>query len=615
VQEPAAVRAGSVTPPLPGLRDPWFWLSGAAVLLVVLKSLGAPLGEPAAEDFDFLHSALLLERHGIFEGGGSLSFWRPLAHQAYYSLLGGTILTRPGLVALLHTLLLGATALLLYRALRRSWSGPIAAAAATFPLLMESSRELIAWPSHFVDLGAVFFAVLALHEASCRRIATALAALLASLLCKEAAVVTALLLPWMPLPPTGARSRTAGERMPWIFGTIAVVAIWGLAYAYVRRSAGLELPHGLESNRDLAAVPWATRLAWSLWNSLRAVMSLPGASRPLDWIHGAAVLALAITAAAWAAADRGARQRLRGARAWVGWGMAWFLAFASGVAAIFPFWAPYRAVFGAVGLGIAAGALLGSIHPGLLAASVALRALAFAASPGVPALIRPGAPETGDFVDFQQLVRIQRLMRETRTVLEARLPSPAHGTRVGWSDMPRGAVYAFGGDRAIQVWYRDTTLRWVNPARLSRDSLSSLAAIVQYQLEHEPAVAIVEPRALQAALRAEALLADSAWSEALPVLADAESLQKDATARVFRSEVAAKRARCLMGLARPAEGVAEARRALRLSAENPSARYLLAADALGRDDVDETRRQLDTLIAFFPGDTVARRARDAIAKR
>src|SRR5262249_20610732 len=146
------------TPPL--AKDPWAWLTLLALGPAIVHSLGAPLGEAVAEDFDFLRSALLERRHGFFEGGGSMAFWRPLAHQIYYSLLGETILSHPRIIAALHAVLLSVGSLLLYRVLRRSWPGPHAAAAAAFPLFLESVRELIAWPSHFVDLGSFFFAVL-----------------------------------------------------------------------------------------------------------------------------------------------------------------------------------------------------------------------------------------------------------------------------------------------------------------------------------------------------------------------------------------------------------------------------------------------------------------------
>src|SRR5690349_12108444 len=52
-------------------RDVWGWLAALSALPLVLHSLGAPLGEPVAEDFDFLHRALFGPRAQFFDGGGS----------------------------------------------------------------------------------------------------------------------------------------------------------------------------------------------------------------------------------------------------------------------------------------------------------------------------------------------------------------------------------------------------------------------------------------------------------------------------------------------------------------------------------------------------------------
>src|SRR5207244_5316067 len=141
-------------------------------------------------------------------------------HQLYYLTLGPLIMTHPRAVSAIHVALLALTAFLLYRVLRRAWPGPRAAAAASFPLLAESTRTLISWPSHFVDLGSLLFAVIALHEASRRRMVTSLIALLASLLCKELAVATALLIPFMP---QGGDRR---ERTRWGIAYAGVTAAW-----------------------------------------------------------------------------------------------------------------------------------------------------------------------------------------------------------------------------------------------------------------------------------------------------------------------------------------------------------------------------------------------------
>src|SRR5206468_1557755 len=107
--------------------------------------------EPVADDFDFLHRALLEPNATPFGGGGAVLYWRPLARQAYYRLLGPLMLTHPRAQALLLAALLSLTAVLLYRALRTRWEGPAAAAAATFPMFAEAARVLLLWPAAFQD--------------------------------------------------------------------------------------------------------------------------------------------------------------------------------------------------------------------------------------------------------------------------------------------------------------------------------------------------------------------------------------------------------------------------------------------------------------------------------
>src|SRR5207245_5460309 len=111
---------------------------------------------------------------------------------------GPLMLDHPRMIGVIHALLMALSALLVYLALRRSLPGPAAALAATFPLFSESTRTLLSWPSHFVDLGLWLFTAIALFEASRGRLWTCLLALLAALGCKELAVIAALLVPWMP---------------------------------------------------------------------------------------------------------------------------------------------------------------------------------------------------------------------------------------------------------------------------------------------------------------------------------------------------------------------------------------------------------------------------------
>jgi hypothetical protein len=609
VVAPSAVTA----PPPPTFRDPWAWASLLAIVPVLLHSLGAPLGEPVADDFDFLHHALLLDRHGFWDGGGSRSFWRPLAHQVYYSLLGETILDHPRWVAALHAVLLAGAALVLYRIARRIWSGPVAAAAATFPLLMESARALIAWPSHFVDLGALFFGVLALHEAAFRRLPAALLALLATLLCKENGIVVGLLMPWMPdlgarhAPPRAPGGRwLTPERVRWLAGTGLVLAAYGVAYAWVRRETGMELPHRLENNAEIAAVPWSARFAWALGNGLRAMLSLPATPRAGEiWaLAGGGLLLMALAIA-------GLSARSRVVWRWTAWGSAWVLLFSAGLTAIYPIWAPYRSVFPAVGMGLVA-ASLGARMPLLLAGLVALRLVAFVASPGPPPRVSATPIESGAFIDFERIVRLQRLMADTRHALQARHPTLPRGALVGQHYLPQRVLYAFEGDASLQLWYRDTTLRWVSHTTFAGRPELALATIAEYQPHRAPQIALVDPPAMRALHQATHHIRNADFGAALGALDRADRLQRDPAALVFRATVIAKRALCRLSLGDAQAARSDAVLALGLWKDNFDSRYVIASADLAAGRLDQAQAQLDTLLAAAPGDRGARELRERV---
>jgi len=293
----------------PVWRDGWAWASLLVLVPLVLHSLGAPLGEPVADDFDHLHYALLAPHHGWLDGGGSASFWRPLAYQGYFGLFARTFLASRLTVVVLHLALLTLAVLLLYRTARRFMPGPWASVGASFPLLCESARALIAVPVHFVDVGLIVFSGLALHEASAGRLATSLAALAAAFGCKETALATALMLPWVAPAGPGPLIRARGR---WLAGAAAVTVAWGLCYLAVRAREGLELPRGLEP--QLATLPATAieRARWAIVGTARAMFSLPMVRSARD-IPAAAAMALLFVATA-ACFARHAESRARFAR-------------------------------------------------------------------------------------------------------------------------------------------------------------------------------------------------------------------------------------------------------------------------------------------------------------
>src|SRR5262249_55175805 len=132
--------------PPPVWRDPWAWAAVAPVVLLIWRAWGAPLGEPFADDFDFLHHAMFGGAMRWLDGGGATVYWRPLSRQLYFDLLGPLTLTHPRMVAGLHAMVLVLVAALVYRALRVRWGGAWSAAAASFALIAEANRSLLLWP-------------------------------------------------------------------------------------------------------------------------------------------------------------------------------------------------------------------------------------------------------------------------------------------------------------------------------------------------------------------------------------------------------------------------------------------------------------------------------------
>jgi len=571
------------------------------VIPLLLHSLGAPLGEPVADDFDFLHRVLYAPHFSLFDGGGAARYWRPLSRQIYYEVLAPLMLPQPGFIAALHVALLALVALLLYRALRASLGGPLAALAASFPLLMESTRMLIAWPSNFQDLGAMLFAVLAIHEAAAARLPTTLVALVASLLCKEQAAPAALLLPWLP---AGAERR---PRRRWLLAIAATVALWAVAYAWVWRGAHLQSPQPAGA----AAPSWAAGYLWACGNAARAAMSLPVAASRLDALAvvGLLIVGFAVAAAATAPA---ARARLARVLPWALWGSAWFAAGALSLAVTYPDWLAYRGAFAAIGLGVALAALAGAAHPALAGALLALRLVLFALGPGPPPRVTGVAVERGALLDFPKLVRLQRAVGDTRRALHAGYPQLPQGAQVGLYNLPWMAEYAFGGSQALQVWYRDSTLRWVKSSDFLLRPEIPIVTIVEFEMMSDPSVALVAPDAMRQMTHAIVIGNEGDWAGALVRLDRADSLAPAAAARAFRGQVAGVRAVALADLGRLEAAEREARRSTLFYPRNPYAHLALGTVALRRGRLAEADAHVDTMLMTEPHYVPALQLREEI---
>ncbi len=572
------------------------------VLPLLLHARGAALGEPVADDFDCLYRVRFAPGLSLFDGYGSAFYWRPLSRQIYFAALAPVMTAHPALIATLHALLLALTTLFLHRALRGSLPGPVAAMAASFPLLMESARMLISWPSNFQDLGAVLFAAVAIQQAAAARLGGTLAALLASLLCKELAAPAALLLAWVPGP------RERSSRLRWTLAIGALLAAWGAAYAVVHAHAHLAWPGPAPG----AAASWPARLWWARVNTWHSVFSLPSGDAGLEPAARGVLLGLVGVAIVMFFMRSTARTRLRGALPWTLWGGAWFILGLLPLAATWPDWSGYRGIFAAIGLGISLTALLAAAHPSLAAVLLVARLGMLAVSPGAPARVTVAPQESGALLDFVKLARVQRLVEGTRHALQSRFPTLPPGARVGQHYLPRMTEYAFMGGRALRVWYRDSTLSWVRFEEYSRRPALDLAAIVEYQPDHVPQVALVDPPAMRALLDATDAMRRADWAAAGAALDRADSLQRDPGALVFRATVSAKRAVCMLSGGDSLSAEHEALTALALWRDNFDSRFVLATVWAPRGMAAEAIAQLDTLLATRPDDRGAYELRERI---
>src|SRR5690348_8720560 len=191
---------GSRNPVAPPAPAPRLDRAGYAVGLVALIALfwacrGAPLGVPAADDYDYLAALRAGPSLDWLGPMGSDWYWRPLSRQLYFSALGDTFFQAPLLVAGIHFLLLALLFIFAYRAARTAFEPLGAAAIAAFPLLAEPTRALVSWPTGAQPLLAMTLIALAVHEAAFRRAWTAALALLGALLAHEQALLAAPVVP------------------------------------------------------------------------------------------------------------------------------------------------------------------------------------------------------------------------------------------------------------------------------------------------------------------------------------------------------------------------------------------------------------------------------------
>lgn len=498
-----------------------------AVGALLFAARSAWWGVPAADDYDYLYW-LHFHRFTLLDAMGSLDYWRPLGRQLYYVTLSPVLFRAPWLVAVLHAGLLLLLYATLYRIARRAFAAPVAASIAAFPVLAEPLRALVVWPTGGEYLLALVFAALCVHEALAERPVTCALALLAALLSHEASGLAALAIPAIAWRRHGWAKRT------WLWTGLAagVLALWGVGHQLARVGGAGWLAAGTGGGSFVGKLGVAlARTLVAQWN--------------LEDAHGGVVtLIVAATALVFAVAAVlfvGDPVKLRRHRAAALGSLVWLLAGVASLALLLPDWNAWRTALPALWLGVATAGVLGAIRPWLAVALVGVRLAALLLAAPAPASIAGQPPQTTSGRSFARVVRLQQTADGVRRALVSHHPTLRPGALVRYWARPQWTGIAMVGDKAIRVWYDDSTLTWSRVWKENR-ILTDSDVVLGFDADRDPAVVVLKPAAIAAARLGNDALLEHEWGRADTLLALAATLQSDEPCYQFAAWTANRRA-------------------------------------------------------------------------
>ena len=561
----------------------------AALATLFWACRGAPLGVPAADDYDYLHALRFEHPLDLLGPMGSSWYWRPLSRQLYFAVLDGSFFSAPWFVAAVHGALLAAFFGFAYRAARHGFDPLGAAAIAAFPLLAEPTRALVSWPTGAQPLLAMALIALALHEALAKRAWSAALALFAALLCHEQALLA---VPVVPLA-FAARAHDRGRTLRMVLPTLVVTALYGAArFAALGHGAGLP-PRGTFADA-LGAAP--SMLGRSLAAQLDLATLERTQARSIEWLEFgfvAAGLGLLL--------HRPARERLRARAPALLAGAAWFVVGILPLAFAAALWTPRHTSLPALGLGLLLGGAAACAAPELALAFTLVRLVALLIAPTVPAVVPMTLSAQTTPMSFLHVARLQRTADSARRALAAARPTLPRGATVRYWSLPRETQIAFSGSKAVQVWYRDSTLSWSFWDRFEPGKDRSGDPILGFNLNVADPAIVMRPEAV---MRYQAGL--DAWTAG--DLAPAEQAFFDAIARQepeignFTAETARLLAR--IAYARGQFERADSLNRVELRISGPTATYFGMEGLLAMAAGDSTRalRAAEQCLALRPGD-------------
>jgi len=570
----------------------WLAIGPPALPVLLWTSRGAMLGTPVVDDYSFLDRLLFQHPLDWFDSMGASYYWRPLSRQAYFLVIGRWLLTAPAVVAAIHACLLLLLYYVIYRSARRGFDPPIAAAIAVFPLLADSSRVLLGWPSAAQHLLAVLGVALAVHEAIAGRLWTAALAALAGLLSHDSAVFVLPLLPaiaWL-------RTKRMHDVLPWAGAAAAVVAVWAIGYS-IARSHGVALPPASPAGYPLGKViPVLTKGLW-------AQLDLEDASSMKAAIFGTlyvTLLAIAIVRLA----SRDGRTRFTSRAPVVVLGLLFFVVASLPLPLLLPDWNSWRGTVPALGLGVGLVALAGLASPWLAGAFAALRLVALLLAPTAPITVSRSAPPTASHMSFVRLTRLQRTVHGARQALTRRYPTLRKGAEIRYWSMPLLCEIGFQDARAARVWYRDSTITWGKFGGME-GMKHDFDAVVEFEANDPMIAVIVDPRALGIFREGLDVFRSKDYARADSIFIEAEKAQPPG-ANQFIASVARNRAAVAFNRAQYALADSLTEADFRLAGPTPGHYTMVARLAIVRNDRMRAITAIRECLLLDPTDADAR---------
>jgi hypothetical protein len=580
-------------------QSPRTWLAAGAVALIALfwACRGAPLGVPVADDYAFLYRLRFQHPLDWFDSMGAAYYWRPLSRQAYFSLIGPHLVEAPWIAVAIEASLFAVLFVVLYRIARRMAPPPAAAAIAAFPLLSESARVLLGWPSGAQHLMAMVLVALSVHEALAGRLATAGLSAAAGMLAHDSA---AIVLPFLPALAWW-RTRRAGDALKVLGVVAAVAALWAFGYT-IARAHGVQFPPG--GGGAFSRLPDLFRRA------LTAQLNL----EDLDEFRRPPVLVAYGLVAIWAAfafARRAARERVQARWAPLAAAGAWFLVGSLPLAVLLPDWNSWRGSVPGLGFAFFATGLLAlaSSEIALGFTAVRLVALLLAASPDP--LVNRDAPKTATDMSFIRIARLQHIVGDTHRALVGRHPTLERGADIRYWWAPTMAEVGFLGPDAVRVWYADSTVTWRGYG--GRPGAPGVDAVIEYDLHRQWKVVAIEPEALRLMAEGQFALEAGRFDQVDSLIGAGVVAQKTGAPEF---EGAGLLIRASAALARHEVTLADSLCERYVALVGPRSRYygMKAACFLYAGRLDDAAREVHMCLALDPKDEVGTQVMDALSK-